>query len=222
MITVPTWVPIAAFTTVALTALIAAWITRRQEHAKAQAAAEVELRTLVIDLRADLVHARQELDRSSTYVSDPILGERLMDFTARAVGQAHKLSPARQRKIVAALIPLVGQWRVQLAEEIGPTWLRGTDTDPSSAETESSRAASLRTETQRLFVLSDRQQAALRADYPDDGLLGNLSKAQLPDAEHPQVIKAVDGLLAAAGGSHRLGQTRWAKLLRRDPLSVRR
>jgi hypothetical protein len=56
-------------------------------------------------------------------------------------------------------------------------------------------------------------------DAWDDGLLGWMRTAQLPAEEHPRLITAVDKLLTAAGGSHRLGRTRWSKILCRKSLS---
>ncbi|THA28043.1 hypothetical protein E6W17_41490 [Streptomyces sp. A1547] len=71
------------------------------------------------------------------------------------------------------------------------------------------------------FVMANHQARAFRAGDEDDGLLGKMRTAQLPDAEHPTALAAVDRLLAVVGGTHRLGQTWWRRALRRKPLSER-
>lgn len=222
MTTVPSWFPIAAVATIVLGLFVAPLLARRQENGKLQASAEADLRALVVDLRADVVHARQELDRNSTYVSDPFTGQPLVDFTAKVVGLARKLSPRRQRKIVAALAVLVGRWRIELAEDIGPTWLRSREALANGQDAALAPTSGLMDEPKLDFVMANHQARAFRAGDEDDGLLGKIRTAQLPDAEHPTALAAVDRLLTVAGGAHRLGQTWWRKVLRRTPLSARR
>ncbi|MEV6750492.1 hypothetical protein AB0N21_40295 [Streptomyces sp. NPDC051080] len=222
MTTVPTWVPIAAIATVLLGLFVAPLLARRQEDGKLQAGAEADLRALVVDLRADVVHARQELDRNSTYVSDPFAGQPLVDFTAKAVGLARKLPPRRQRKVVAALVVLVGRWRIELAEDIGPTWLRSREALAKGEDAALASMSGLMDEPKLDFVMADHRVRAIGAGDEDDGLLGKMRTAQLPGTEHPMALAAVDGLLAVAGGAHRLGQTRWRTVLRRTPLPERR
>ncbi|MGW3327819.1 hypothetical protein [Streptomyces virginiae] len=221
MTTVPSWFPIAAIATIALGLFVAPLLARRQENGKLQGAAEADLRALVVDLRADVVHARQELDRNSTYVSDAFTGQSLVDFTAKAVGLARQLPPRRQRKVVAALMALVGRWRIELAEDIGPTWLRSREAlakgeDPALAPT-----SGLMDEPKLDFVMANHKMRAVRDGDEDDGLLGKMRTAQLPDAEHPTALAAVDRLLTVVRGTHRLGQTWWRRVLRRKPLSER-
>lgn len=93
MTTVPSWVPIAAVATIVLGLFVAPWLARRQENGKLQANAEAELRSLVVDLRSDVVHAHGELHRDSTYVSDAFTGQPLIDFTSKVVGLARNLPP---------------------------------------------------------------------------------------------------------------------------------
>ncbi|MFF1257496.1 MULTISPECIES: hypothetical protein [unclassified Streptomyces] len=174
-----------------------------------------------MDLRADVVHARQELDRNSTYVSDPFTGQPLVDFTSKVFGLARKPSPRRQRKVVAALVVLVGRWRIELAEDIGPTWLRSREALAKGEDGSLAPTSGLMDEPKLDFVMANHQIRAFRAVDEDDGLLGKMRKAQLPDAEHPTALAAVDRLLTVAGGAHWLGQMWWGKVLRRTPLSER-
>ncbi|MEW2347403.1 hypothetical protein AB0904_07005 [Streptomyces sp. NPDC006684] len=217
MVAVPSWIPLAALATFLLPPVSASWIARRQESGKLRAGAEADLRVLVVELRADMVHARQELDRNSTYVADAFTAQHLVDFTAKAVAFARHLLPRRQRPIVAALTVLVGRWRIGLAEDIGPTWLRSREALP--AEAIPARAV-MNAQTLE-FVMADHRRRALEVDE-DDGLLGKMRTAQLPDVDHEPALAAVDRLLTAVSGNHRFGQPRWRTLLRRTPLSESR
>ncbi|WP_237694301.1 hypothetical protein [Streptomyces sp. SID2563] len=216
MTTVPSWFPIAAVATIVLGLFVAPLLARRQEHGKLQAGAEAELRTLVVDLRADVVHAHGELHRNSTYVSDAFTGQPLIDFTAKVVGLARKLPQRQQRKVVAALVVLVGRWRIKLAEDIGPTWLRSRTAIANGVDVSLTPTSGLMDEPKLNFVMADHQARALHAGDQNDGLLGKMRTAQLPAEEHPAVLAAIDELLAVAGGKHRLGQSQWRKPLRRN------
>ncbi len=213
---VPGWVPLAAIVTIILGVVFAPLLARRQENGKLQAAAEAELRALVVGLRSDVMHARQELDRNSTYVADAFIGQALVDFTAQVVGLARKLPARRQRKVGAALAVLVGRWRIRLAEDIGPTWLSSRAALAEGRDVALTPAAGLM-DTAKLEAVMNSHR--LRAIDEDDGLLGKMRTAQLPDEEHPAMLAAVDRLLDVSGGAHRLGQSRARKILRRRALS---
>lgn len=217
-------VPIAALTTVFLGAVLAPWIARRQESGKEQAAAEAELRTLIVELRADAMYARQGLDTHSTYDPERFTGVRLADFTVQVVAAAQKLPKRRQRRVVAALITLVGKWRVCLAEEIGPAWRQGNEEfrDENAPNAVALQAARMHRQQEQERVLYERRKTAMDFGDQDNGLLGMMEESQLPDLDHPKAISAVDALLTAVGGAHRLGET-WisSKILRRKAPSLR-
>ncbi|WP_234321813.1 hypothetical protein [Streptomyces xanthophaeus] len=125
---------------------------------------------------------------------------------------ARNLPPRRQRQVVEALVVLVGRWRIELAEDIGPTWLRSREALSAGQDVALVPTAGLMDEPKLEFVMANHRARAFRADDEDDGLLGKMRRAQLPDAEHPAALAAVDRLLTVAGGSHRLGQTCWRKV----------
>ncbi|MFB7081258.1 hypothetical protein [Streptomyces sp. NPDC056308] len=202
-------VPIAALTTVLLGAVLAPWIARRQEAGKAEAATVAALRARIIELRADVVYARGGLDRNSTYVPDRFTGHRLAEFTVHVVEGTRQLSTRRQQKVADALVALVGEWRVNLAEEVGPAWLRGDETlrkiqqSPSWNSDQSQARKQL--DEEREQVLFSYNKRALESGNEDDGLLGRMAKSQLPHEDHPLAVAGLDKLLAALGGNHRLG-----------------
>ncbi|MFE5864192.1 hypothetical protein ACFQ77_27130 [Streptomyces virginiae] len=69
--------------------------------------------------------------------------------------------------------------------------------------------------------MANHKMRAARQGDEDDGLLGKMRTAQLPDAEHPTALATVDRLLAVVGGTHRIGQTWRRTVLRGKPLSER-
>ncbi len=122
--------------------------------------------------------------------------------------------PRRQRKVVTALIVLVGRWRIELAEDIGPTWLRSRTAITNGVDVSLTPTSGLMDEQKLEFVMANHKALALQAEDENDGLLGKMRTAQLPAEEHPAALAAVDELLAVAGGKHRLGETRWRRSLR--------
>lgn len=202
-------VPVAALTTVVLGALLAPWIARRQEIGKVAAVAEVELRTLIVDMRANVMYARTGLAVGSSYDPERFTGLKLAEFTVHVVAGARKLPKRRQQKVAAALVDLVGEWRVGLAEEVGPAWLRSDEELVENApSTAAAQAARMIREEEQLKMLSAFNRRASENGDENDGLLGQMAKSQLPGQDHPQAVASLDRLLDAAGGRYRLGKRR--------------
>ncbi|WP_329127198.1 hypothetical protein [Streptomyces sp. NBC_01465] len=195
-------IPIAAATTVILGAILAPWIARRQEAGRAQAAAEAQLRAIVTELRADVMYARTGLDTSNTYDPTPFSGFRLAAFTIRVVEGARNLPSRRQQKVAAALVELVGSWRLEFAEDIGAAW---ASRQGEYAHTNMIDSTRLHREEEQVTVLFAYNKRALENGDENNGLLGQMEKSQLPHEDHPQAVAAVDRLLDAVGGRHRLG-----------------
>lgn len=116
-------IPIAALTTVVLGFLIAGALARRQENGKRRLAAEDAVRTVVREMRSEVLHTLVATQFASTNnVAAPELTTgRSDDFADDVVNAATGLSKRRQKKVRAVLVELSGEARVRMSEEIGPT-----------------------------------------------------------------------------------------------------
>ncbi|GAA3384528.1 hypothetical protein [Streptomyces racemochromogenes] len=194
-------VPVAALTTVALGAVLAPWIARRQEAGKKQAEAEANLRQLVLEKRAEVVYAREGLDASSTYDPSRFTGRLLASFATSVVSEARKLRKRQQREVREALVQLVGEWRVEVAEQVGPSLDRVDE------------HASFGNERVKESVLFQYQRRAIERLTPEAevlpaaviGYLGVMERSALPHEDHPAALAAFDRLVTAVGGAPKLG-----------------
>ncbi|WP_030726323.1 hypothetical protein [Streptomyces sp. NRRL S-237] len=196
-------IPTAALTTVGLGAWLAPWIARRQERGKLQAAAEAELRTAMARMRADVAYAGRALEVTSVYDPQVFAGPRLIDFTSTVVGSARSLPRKQQSALRAALVDLVGDWRVRLAEDVGPNWLARApkeedDTLPTPADFRSREGLLLAAARQGAGTV--RQDAELHV-----GLLGMMEVSKNPAVENAQALASLDRMLTIVRGGHRLG-----------------
>ncbi|MFC7844631.1 hypothetical protein [Streptomyces sp. NPDC057382] len=199
LVTATQTIPIAALTTVALGAVLAPWIARRQEAGKFQAAGEATLRELLVELRADVVYARARLDARSNYDPRRFSGRRLNEFCIQAVARTRKLPKRQQRKVRKLLVELVGEWLVELAEEMGPALVR-EEPDLTYGDV-----------YDRDVVTDEYKRRAEGAgggvaNVSVTGLLGAMERSALPHEDHASVIAALDRLLALVGAGSRLGQ----------------
>lgn len=196
-------IPIAALTTVLLGAVLAPWVARRQEAGKAQAVAEAALRDLLVQMRADVVFARAKLDVKSTYDPKQFSGDRLALFTIQAVAGARALPRRQQKKMRSALVRLVGAWRVELAEQLGPALIR-EDPDQTYGDAYDQR------DVIQHFHLRATAQGGSEGESTAErsGYLGAMQTSQLPHEDHRQALAALDRLLSAVKGGAQLGQRR--------------
>ncbi|WP_405542462.1 hypothetical protein OG478_12360 [Streptomyces phaeochromogenes] len=194
-------IPIAALTTVALGAILAPWIARRQEAGKAQASAEAALRKLLVEMRADVAYARAKLDAKSTYDPRQFTGRKLAAFTINAVAGARALPRRQQRKVRTALIELVGAWRVQLAEELGPALAR-EDPHETFGDFYDQEAVIKHFNMKAIAEASgDTEDVKGRSGY-----LGAMETSQLPHEDHPHALAALDRLLRVVAADAQLGR----------------
>lgn len=194
-------IPIAALTTVALGAVLAPWIARRQEAGKVQASAEEALREQLVQMRAEVAYARALLDAKSTYDPSRFSGRRLAAFTINVVAGARSLPRRQQRKARTALVELVGAWRVGLAEELGPALVR-EDPDETYGDVYDTEAVIKHFNLKAMAEeSSDGQGVQARSGY-----LGAMETSQLPDQDHPQALAALDRLLRVVKADAQLGR----------------
>ncbi|MFD4247524.1 hypothetical protein ACFWP3_38965 [Streptomyces sp. NPDC058525] len=182
--------PIAAATTVLFTYLLSGVNARRTEFGKAEAAAEVELRKVVQAMRNEVEYAHAVLTARSTYEPRPFSGERLEMFAAKAVEQARNLRKRKQRKVRQALVVLIGEWRVRMAEDIGGAILA------HSGQMDEASVAGV-----PHLSPADAQRGWYTTYAGNGGEIGEavlfeLSQAQLPADVYPKAIAALDQLLA--------------------------
>ncbi|WP_137991248.1 hypothetical protein [Streptomyces vilmorinianum] len=194
-------IPIAALTTVLLGAVLAPWIARRQEAGKGQAVAEATLRELFVQMRADVTFARAKLDAKSTYDPRHFTDRKLALFTISAVAGARALPFRQRRKMRSALVRLVGAWRVELAEELGPALSR-EDPDQTYGD------AYDQDDVIRDFQLRAIAEGEDESGPGRSGFLGVMQTSQLPHEDHPQALAALDRLLSLVKSGARIDQRR--------------
>ncbi|MFD7480197.1 hypothetical protein ACFV8Z_51180 [Streptomyces sp. NPDC059837] len=115
-------VPTAAITTVVFGFLLAVIVARRQEIGKQRAAAEAEIRQTVREVRHKVAGAHQHYAHGGTGWPPPELAPLDVGaFTLAVVASSWRLSRRSQRKVRTILALLVGEVRVRMAEEFGPT-----------------------------------------------------------------------------------------------------
>ncbi|MCT9093772.1 hypothetical protein N4G70_33635 [Streptomyces sp. ASQP_92] len=115
-------IPTAAITTVVFGVLLAMIVARRQEIGKQRATAEAEIRVTVRTMRQEVAGAHQHYAHGGTGWPPPDLAPLdVGDFTLTVVDSAWHLNRRRQRKVRTVLALLVGEVRVRMAEEFGPT-----------------------------------------------------------------------------------------------------
>ncbi|MFF3860111.1 hypothetical protein [Streptomyces sp. NPDC002209] len=185
--------PIAAATTVLFTYLLSGVNARRTEVGKAEAAAEVELRNVVQAMRNEVEYAHAVLMARSTYEPRAFSGERLEMFAAKAVEQARNLRKRKQRKVRQALVVLIGEWRVRMAEDIEAATLAHAE------QTDEASVAGVP------YLSPADAQRGWYTTYVGNGgetgeaVLFELSRAQPPTDVHPKAIVSLDRLLATVG-----------------------
>ncbi|MEU9706953.1 hypothetical protein [Streptomyces sp. NPDC047981] len=194
-------IPIAALTTVAFTWFLARILARRQEFGKKQAEAELKLRQLLREVRADILHARAGLAENGSYHPQGFTGERLEIIAAQAVVSAHRLPKRKRKALRVELVRLLGEWRVRMAEEMGTALLKSLAPEPTSGPKEASLVPARRPTSAQAGWYA--MHAGGGGDVTE-GLLHDLSKSQIPAESHQPVVDCLDRALKTIGGSTRL------------------
>ncbi|WP_328759252.1 hypothetical protein [Streptomyces sp. NBC_00271] len=192
-------VPVAALTTIVLGYFLAVLLARRQEMGKHQAAAELALRRVVFALRREVGLANARLAQTGTFGAEKFTGWAIDAFALEAVELARGLSKSKQKRVRSELVLLTGEWRVQMAEDLGQVL---------ETVAERGKGAGLAALALRHVVVRDDDAVqgwysayAAAGEDVTEGLLHELSTAQLPTEEVPAVLAALDHLLLAVGGT---------------------
>lgn len=192
-------VPVAAVTTVVLGYFLAVLLARRQEMGKHQAAAEIALRRVVLALRREVELAAARSARTGAFDAEKFTQSAVDTFALETVEVARGLSKSKQKRVRAELVLLAGEWRVQMAEDLGPVL---------ETVAERGRGPGLAALAIRHVVVRDEDAVqgwySAYADAGEDvgeGLLHELSGARAPMQEVPAVLAALDHLLSVVGGT---------------------
>ncbi|MGI5406639.1 hypothetical protein ACQEV9_07565 [Streptomyces chartreusis] len=114
-------VPMAAVTTVVFGYLLAVVLARRQEIGKQRAAAEAVMRQRVRSIRQAVAAAAEHYEQDGPSFEPEFRTPNVGQFTVETVDSAWHLPRRQQRAVRSILATLVGEARVRMAEEFGPS-----------------------------------------------------------------------------------------------------